>query len=247
MASIGSNVQSFFARLLKILMVFSLLPLTIGLWLGVLEQLEITIVAGDSLRHWMGWGFVTYVWCHLLLYRPVGFFQASHKLFSAVAGWLFGGQVGTVASSAGKEKGKGKEKEQPSTAVVKSTSTDQGSTLVAFSPYVIPFYAICLCIAGWALRKWKPQWFFIELLLFCLGMAMAFHWIMTADALQQQRSRWHIETYLLAVELVFILTLLIATACLPWITPEFSFGQALATSLSHTQQLYSTTIQQLFF
>ena len=76
---------------------------------------------------------------------------------------------------------------------------------------------------------------------------MAFHWLMTADDLQQQRDRWHMETYLLAIGLVFVVTLLIGGACLPWAVPEFSFLRALADGLAYAQTLYWTLVQRLFF
>ena len=78
-------------------------------------------------------------------------------------------------------------------------------------------------------------------------MTIAFHWVMTADDLQQQRKRWHLETYLLALSLVFVLTLLAAAACLPWMVPEFSLVQMLSDGLARAQALYGAIIQQLFF
>jgi hypothetical protein len=78
-------------------------------------------------------------------------------------------------------------------------------------------------------------------------MTAMFHWLMTADALQERRSEWHLETYLLALGLVFVLTILIGGACLPWAIPEFSFVRALAESFRHAQAIYTTLIQQLFF
>ena len=79
-----------------------------------------------------------------------------------------------------------------------------------------------------------------------IGVTIAFHWLMTADALQQQRSRWHLETYLLAIGLVFALTLLIGGACLPWAIPEFSFVRALSDGCSRAQTIYTTIIQRVF-
>ena len=60
---------------------------------GELERMTLT---GHTFRDWMTWGFATYVGLHLLLYRPVALFRASHRLFSILAVWLFGGQVASV-------------------------------------------------------------------------------------------------------------------------------------------------------
>lgn len=244
MGKIISSLKSAFARLLKVLMVLVILPLAIGLVVGVLEQLDLISLSGFSIRQWILWGFFTYIGCHLILFRPEGLFRISHRLFATLAAWFFGGQVGTTTPSAS-DKTKGKEGSSSST--VKGSASAQGSTLVAFSPYVVPFYTILLCVTGWALRRWGNGFVFEEVLAFFVGLTLAFHWLMTADDLQEQRSRWHLETYLLAVELVFILTLLIAAACLPMAFLGFSFTQALAKGCSHTQSLFTTAFQQLFF
>ena len=65
------------ARLVKVVMVLLLIPLVVGLLLGVLDQLYIVSLSGGTFRQWVTWGFVTYVGIHVLLYRPVSVFRAS--------------------------------------------------------------------------------------------------------------------------------------------------------------------------
>ena len=238
MAKTGSSLIAGLARLVKITMVVVFLPLVVGLLLGLLDQLDIVGLSGGTFRQWVTWGFVTYVGIHVLLYRPVSVFRASHGLFSALAGWLFGGQVGSMEPGSG-EKGKGAKG-------AKGGSLAQGSTLVAFSPYVVPLYTILVSAAGWLLTRWVGRPWLDGPVGFLLGLTMAFHWLMTADELQQQRDRWHLETYLLAIELVFVLTLLIGGACLPWAVPEVSFLRALADGLARAQAIYAMIIQRLF-
>ena len=237
-SSSGGGIKAVLARLVKGGMVALLLPVAIGLFQGILQQLEQLSGAGSAYLEWVTRGFVTYVWLHLLLHRPVALFRASHRLFSVLAAWLFGGQVASVGESAG---GKGRaakgERGEP---------TAQGSTLVAFSPYVIPFSTVLACAAGWLLSRWWDQTWVEAPMSFLIGVTAAFHWIMTADALQSQRARWHVETYLLALGLVFVLTLLIGAACLPWAIPEFAFIHALADGLSNAQAIYTSVIQRLF-
>ena len=239
MAKPLSSLKAMLSRIVKGVMVAVLIPLTIGLLGGILGQLEIVTFSGGTFREWLEWGFMTYVGLHVLLYRPVPMFRVSHRMFSSLAVWLFGGQVASVETpSAGKGKGaKGG----------KGEAAAEGSTLVAFSPYVIPLYTILVCAAGWLLGRWTERAFVDGPVSFLIGVAIAFHWLMTADDLQQQRERWHVETYLLAIGLVFVVTLLIGGACLPWAVPEFSFTRALAESLSRTQAIYTTLIQRLFF
>ena len=237
MANAPSNITSLLARCIKWVVVALLVPLIIGLVTGALSQLEVVSASGATFRDWVYWGFGTYVGLHVLLYRPVGLFRASHRLFSTLAVWLFGGQVSSVEQpGGGKGKGKGP----------KGEKTAQGSTLVAFSPYVIPSYTILVCVGGWLAGRWWDRAFVDGPVSFLIGVSLAFHWLMTADELQQQRSRWHVETYLLAIGLVFVLTLLITTVCLPWAIPDFSFVRALADGLAKTQATYTTVIQRLF-
>ena len=238
MAKTTSKVKAGLARLVKAVMVAVLLPLAIGLLQGILGELEVMSASGSTFREWIGWGFVTYVGLHVLLYRPAALFRVSHRLFSVLAVWLFGGQVAsTEASGGGKGKGAKGGKGEPAA---------QGSTLVAFSPYVIPLYTILVSAGGWLLRRWLGRAVADGPVSFLIGATMAFHWLMTADDLQRQRERWHVETYLLAIGLVFLVTLLLAGLCLPWAVPEFSFVRAFADGISRAQALYTTLIQRLF-
>ena len=238
MAKTGSSLIAGLARLIKIVMVVVLIPLVAGLLLGLLDQLDIVSLSGGTFHQWVTWGFVTYVGIHVLLYRPVPVFRASHGLFSALAVWFFGGQVGSMEPGSA-EKGKGAKG-------AKGGSVAQGSTLVAFSPYVVPLYTILVSAAGWLLSRWVERSWLDGPVAFLLGLTIAFHWLMTADDLQQQRDRWHVETYLLAIELVFVLTLLIGGACLPWAVPDVSFVRALGDGLARAQAIYAAIIQRLF-
>ena len=244
MAKSFFNLGEALGRLLKIVMVALLVPLSIALLMSAQEQLELIVnMSGSSFWTWVGWGFVTYVGVHLLLARPTALFRASHRVFSAMALWLFGGQVSSVEGAAS-PKGRGKPS-KPEKGDVASPMA-QGSTLVAFSPYVIPVYTVLVCGLGWALGRIWDRAYLDGPAGLLIGFTIALHWLMTAEDLQQQRKRWHFETYLLALSLVFIVTILIAAACLPWVMPGFSFVQLLSDGFKQTQQLYTALIQNLF-
>ena len=239
MAKVFSKVGTVVSRIVKGAMVAVVVPLALGLILGILEQLDLLNISGVSARHWATWGFMTYVGLHIILYRPVGLFRASHRVFSLIAVWLFGGQVASVESAkgaSGKGGGKGG----------KGEGAAQGSTLVAFSPYVIPSFTVLVCAAAWLAGRWVDPAKLEAPVCFLAGLTLAFHWLMTADELQQQRERWHIETYLLAVGLIIVLTVLLAAAVLPLGVPQFAFPRALADGLAKTQAIYATLIQRLF-
>lgn len=241
MAKQSFRPANILGRLVKITMVVVLLPPAAALLLGILRQLEIPSPSGGRVREWITWGAMTYLGIHILLYRPTALFRGSHQLFSTLAVWLFGGQV---ASTEGAKVTAAKKK------WIRHAKTDgeaQGSTLVAFSPYVIPLYTVLVCAAGWGMRQGIARVFIDGPVAFFIGITIAFHWLMTADDLQPQREQWHVETYLLAIGLIFVITLLIGSACLPWAIPEFSFVQALADGLVQAHVFYTTLIQRLFF
>ncbi len=247
-----SSLNTILGRALKVVMAALVVPAAIGLLLGIMDQLGTVMLSQGTAREWVSRGFLTYVGLHVLFYRAEGLFRASHSMFSTLAVWLFGGQVSSVERAtagrggrgqAGGEHGRGKGGKGEAGA----GSQVQGSTMVAFSPYVVPLLTMLVCAGGWALTRWWDQPFTDVAVAFFIGLTIGFHWLMTADALQGQRSRWHVETYLLALGLVFVLTLLIGSACLPWAIPEFSFLQVLADGFSKTQAIYTALVQQLFF
>lgn len=243
MGKASSNAVALLGRLVKFVMVALVLPLAIGLFTALVEQLDVLSASGGSFREWASWGFVTYIGLHLLLYRPRPVFEISHRMFSAIAVWLFGGQVAPVdeASSGGASRGKGSGKKGRG-----GGEKGQGSTLVAFSPYVIPLYTVLACALARLLTAWFDRRFIDGPAAFLVGLTIAFHWVMTADDLQEQREQWHIETYLLAIGLVFVLTLVLAGFALPLAMPEVSFIRALADGFARAGDIYRTLVDQLF-
>lgn len=251
MGKIRSSLGELLSRILKGLTVAVLLPVVVGLLVGVRERLAAVDVAGTALLAWVDRGALTYAGIHLLLYRPEALFRASHRVFSTIAVWLFGGQVASVdqASSGGGRRAKKGDDKGKDEKAGKRSAGPQGSVLVAFSPYVVPIYTILVCLAGWGSAQFAQVEIYrlAPIVGFLAGLTLMFHWLMTADDLQEQRSRWHLETYLIAVALVFLVTLVIGAACLPWAVPEFSFGPAVSEGVSRAQSIYATLIQRLFF
>ena len=247
MAKIRSNLAAILGRILKAIMVFVLVPLAAGLLVGILQQLDASSVWGVSVRRWVVWGFLGYVGVHLILYRPVALFRVNHQLFSSLAEWLFGSHVASVEQAGAGAKRQPPKKTKRSSRNERDDTTADASTLVAVSPYVVPLYTVLVCALGWGLRQRWP-WEIVGVpVSVLLGITIAFHWVMTADDLQSQRERWTVETYLLVVGLIFVLTLLLTGACAAWAIPDFAFPQALTDGLSSARSVYTTLLQRLFF
>ena len=241
MDKLRSKVVIFFGRLLKVLMGAIVIPLAISLVGSLRDYLFIDNASGGTFLEWIDRGFLAYLGIHILLYRPVKLFRISHSLFATIAVWLFGSQVSSVERPTAGGGGKGKAARGFSEA-----GGGDGSTLVAFSPYAVPLPTILVCFLGWFAARWVDRAYMEGLVSFLIGVTVAFHWIMTADELQQQRKRWHIETYLLAIGLVFVITVVLGAACLPLVVPDFSFIQWLGDALHRAQVVYATTVEKLF-
>ncbi len=92
MGKIVSKIQTVFGRVIKAIVVAALIPVAVGLLVGVLGQFASASVSGVNVARWLAWGFCTYLGVHILLYRPAGLFRISRTMFSTLAVWLFGGQ-----------------------------------------------------------------------------------------------------------------------------------------------------------
>ncbi|MBI4596785.1 MAG: hypothetical protein HY737_00080 [Candidatus Omnitrophica bacterium] len=240
MDKLRSKIAAFLERFIKVLVGAVVLPFAFSLVGALRDHLLIDLPGSKTMvLTWIDWGFMTYVGIHILLYRPATLFRMSHQLFSIVAVWLFGGQVASVgqAPRGGRMKG-GKGAAEDGGA--------EGSTLVAFSPYAVPFAMVLVCVGGWLMGRWVEHTLTDGAVSFLIGMAMSFHWSNTADALQQERKRWYLETYLLAIGLVFVTTMLIGSAFLPLVVPDFSFIKWLDDAWHRTGDIYLTTMSQLF-
>lgn len=225
-------IKQLFARIVKCLMVVLMVPLLIGVVSGTAYRLEGISYNGATAYSWVIWGFLTYVGIHLILFRPYWLFLISHRIFSTLAVWLFGGQVASVDEESGRGKGR-------------IEAEGDGSPLVAFSPYIVPFYTLLICLSVVFIRQWVDTASWAPAILFSVGLSLAFHWLMTADELQEERSRWHLETYLLAISMVFLITLSISGWGLQLAVPEFSFTEALQDGFVRTRKMYAVASGQV--
>lgn len=246
--SSSGSLLTILGRLLKVVMAALVLPLATWLVVSALEQLEAMILSGRTAREWIVWGALGYVGAHLLLGRPTGLFRINERLFATLAAWLFGGSVTPTSDVEAGPSGGGRGKAAKKARGGRGDAAEEGrsSTLVAFSPYVIPSYAVLVCVSAWALAPWLDRQLIQTVATVLVGVTMAFHGLMSAEALQAQRSRMSLETYLLAIGLVFVITVLIAAACLPLALPGFSWTQAISDGITRAGAFYATLWRRLF-
>ena len=244
MAKARLDVSELLARLVKSVMVVLLVPAVIGLVQATLHYLDTIPLQHRTASYWIQWGFVAYTAVHLLLYRPRPVFLASHRMFSVLATWLFGGHVTSVEDGSAATRTSRRRRTRGNGDEVSSGAA--GSPLLVFSPYVIPFYTLLVCGLASLLRPWVPAMYLEIPAVFLVGVTLAFQWIMTADDLQEQREQWYMETYLLAIVFVFLFTLILACVTLPWVLPSFSFSAAMADGVARAHAVYDGIWRQLF-
>lgn len=218
-------------RLVKLSVALLLIPPVIGLAQGLERHVDAVVIGARSFGEWVRLGALGYLGVHLLLYKPKALFRVQHRLLSRLSMWLFGGQVTTV--NAKKDKGSGE--------------GSQGSTLLVLSPYLVPLYTVLACAASWLLDRWADAGWLQPAAAVLVGAGLVMHWVMTADDLQQDRGRFPLDAYLLALGIVGLVSLVIVSVSLPLAIPGFAVLSAYADALSRTSALYSAVLDTLFF
>ncbi len=239
MAKPLSKVLHLVNRFIKGVVGLLLIPPAVGLALGIHQQLEEVSVGSRSFAQWMMVGAISYVGIHLFVYKPRALWRVQHRLLSRVALWLFGGQVTTANT-----------KSEPPTGKKSSKASGEGpggSALLVLSPYLVPLYPVLVCVIAWVLSRWAGWEFVMPVASFLIGASLLLHWVMAADELQQDRNRFPIESYLMALAIIAFSSLLIVGVCVPMVAEPFSLPGVFAEMLDEAKEIYTTVIHRLFF
>jgi len=238
MAKIVSRVSHSISRVIKGLVGIVLIPPAIGLALGIARQLSVVPAGRYSYSTWWHWGIVGYVGMHVLFYKPRALFRVHHAMLARVARWLFGGQVSTTEG--GESKGK------KSASKGKGQSGGEGSTLVVISPYLVPLYVVLISVLAWAASHWIASAWVTGVMVCLMGASVSFHLAMTAEDFQEDRERFPIELYVMAMAISSIVSFIVVSVCLPLVLPDFSMPGVFLDAASSAQTIYATVVQTLF-
>lgn len=242
MVKLSWMIWQWLGRLLKAVIACATIPLIIGLAGALIQQADAVPAGPRSVGQWFRIGCWIYLGIHLLFYQPKALFQFQHGLLSRMATWLFGGQVATVEPDTGKGKGKTKSRAAKSD----SSGKPEGSTLVAVSPYLVPFYSVLVCGLAWLIRRWTQHWWVDAGAALLLGGSVMLHWVMTADDLREDRERFPLTTYVLTIGLIGVLTLGLISLVLPLVAPGVSPAELLTDAWARTRAIYASLVQTLF-
>jgi len=231
-----SRFTKLLGRFVKGLVGVLLIPPVVGVILGLSGELKSVSANGQPYADWFAWGCLSYAGVHLFFYKPITLFRISHAVLARITLWLFGGQVTTVGGTSAKGKTKGK-----------ADRTEQGSTLVVLSPYLVPVYVVLVSLSAWALAHWLPVELINRLAVFLVGGGLVMHLAMTADDLQQHREQFPIELYLVAIALSGLVSLLVVAWSLSIVLPAFEMAGVFAEATASVKAIYQTVINTLFF
>ena len=238
-----STVARWIGRLVKLVIGLLLVPPFLGVAAGIWQQLDEGAAGSKSFADWVLLGIVGYIGVHLFVVQPKGLFRAQHRLLSTLSVWLFGGQVTTEPPKGEPRSEKKSEKTEKGKG---SAEGAQGSTLLVLSPYLIPLYTMLACVASLVLKRSLHPELLDPTTAVLIGASLSLHWVMAAEDLQQNRKRFPVDAYLLALVLVGLVSSVVVALCLPMAVPSFSVPGVFAEALSRAGLIYSTVLRMLF-
>ncbi len=170
--------------MLRLVLGVALMPLSAALaWAGARALAGVALSSTAAAPFLAGGGLVAAAWLIArgldsesgAAARPLRaarwFYVLGHELTHALAAWSRGGKV--FAIKVGENGG--------------HADVSHGGAFVALAPYCVPFHALLVVVAYRALVWLKPQARAQPLFLLMIGAALAFHALMTWEALTEAR------------------------------------------------------------
>ncbi len=176
-------------------------------------------------------GVIAYCFIHLLVFKPSYIYVLGHESVHALAAWVCMGRVKSfkVNSASG------------------SVTTTKNNIFISLAPYFVPFYSIVLAALLYIanntfLKDPVPYKYFLFLLVFTL----AFHIIMTIDALKTKQPDLVRAGYLTSGIIIYVINVVVIAGILGLMTSGFSFTEFMSSAWSLTAEIYVKIYTQLF-
>lgn len=180
------------------------------------------------LRYFL-WGVASYIALHLLFYKPMFFYVLGHEAVHAVFAWIMGGKIKSFNVS--KDGG--------------SVATDKTNTVIELSPYFVPIYAIVLMVVYFVISySYNING---AVFVYLIGFALAFHVIMTIEAMKIRQPDILKSGYAFSIVLVYVLNIIIIALLFSLMFKSFSAKRFFVDSWLATKGVYAAVIRQLFF
>ncbi|MFH1837301.1 MAG: hypothetical protein ABH862_04245 [Candidatus Omnitrophota bacterium] len=182
----------------------------------------------NGVFHILERGTLVYLLFHVLVARPIYLYVLGHETVHVLATWICGGKIVSfnVTPSGG------------------NVSTSKTNFFIELSPYFVPLYTIIIGIIFAFLRMIdKVPVFLPEMLLFMIGLSLAFHLVMTAEALKIRQPDIVKSGMVFSFVLIFVCNLVVVIAVFAPIFSDISFTnfirQAYDGSIDVYRDLYA--------
>ncbi len=210
----------------RLLLGVALLPLAWGATRALVDGIvrsAAAAVAGPETFALLG-GVVAFVFCWLVLPRPMKTYVAGHELTHALWGLLFGAAPTRLRVS----------------AAGGSVHLSKTNVLITLAPYFFPFYTFVVAVAALIVFAFVRPLPFLPLWMFLVGFTWAFHALFTFETLAQRQP--DVTTYgrVFSWTFIYLANLLTILVWLAAMTP-LTFAEAGAALVSRAAGAYAAT------
>jgi hypothetical protein len=168
-------------------------------------------------------GVLSYLLMHVFLFKPVYLYVLGHELVHVLATWICGGSVVAfhVTPSGG------------------NVVTSKTNFFIELSPYFVPLYTIILGLSFWLFRitgisPAKTSAIF----LFLVGFSLAFHFVMTSEALRLQQDDIMKSGIIFSFVIIFVSNLIVVTGVFAPIFGNISFTEFIKDAYYGSMDIY---------
>jgi len=177
----------------------------------------------NGVLHLLERGVLIYVLFHVLVLRPVYIYVLAHEFVHVIATWICGGKIVSfnVRPSGG------------------NVVTSKTNLFIELSPYFVPLYTIIVGMIFAVIRATgKGPVFMSEILLFLIGITLALHLVMTAEALRVQQPDIMKSGVIFSYALIFIGNLIVVIGVFSIIFADVNFMDFIRNAYSSSMEIY---------
>jgi hypothetical protein len=214
-------------RIVKLVVGILAIPVMFGVTYAFYTNI-VTVSQLSGILNYFVWGIVSYVFVHLLFYKPTFFYVLGHEAVHALFSWVMGGKINSFTVN--KEGG--------------SVSTDKTNTFIELSPYFVPVYAIILMAIYFVISySYKING---AAFVYLIGFTLAFHVIMTIEVMKIRQPDILKSGYLFSIVFVYVLNIIIIALLFSLMFRSFSVKQFFIDSWLASKIVYVAALKQLF-
>jgi len=212
-----------FSRFLKTILGILLLPVAVGAaksFYGAIADIGFD----SNLFHLFERGVLVYLVFHIFIAKPVYLYVLGHELTHVAATWISGGSV--VSFNVTPRGG--------------SVVTSKTNFFIELSPYFVPIYTLLLGPIFWALKTMgKEPPFMSAVFVFLIGVTLAFHFVMTSEALRLRQSDVGKSGIIFSLVLIFIGNLIVVMAVFCPFFSNLSFIAFIKSTAADSFNIYN--------